>query len=334
MIEDEFLPSIHETKLPKLPNADLKVVQAKPRKHPEFLPKLHFLAYFCASRGSGKTTAIVNFIKKYDKAKSFDHIVVYSPTADKEPKYKHLVESCKYAQIELIDKFSHESFAELRLKIEKRLEEYKKYERDLALWKNFRHYKGKWEDFNDDDLLRLHDLDYEKPTSEYKNGHPTTLILFDDLMGNRDLYSSQGAKAAWMNSFFVVHRHHLVSVIFSCQAFKSNSVPKCIRQNISCMCLWRNKSPEIQKEIAKECCSFVNPEDFIDFWNHATEKNKHDFLYVDYEADEPYNIRKNFNTVLSYRPVRSKNMAQKKKKGRSNDPAKAVEIEGSTNATA
>ena len=47
-----------------------------------------------------------------------------------------------------------------------------------------------------------------------------------------------------------------------------------------------------------------------------------------------YNIRKNFNTVLSYRPVRSKNMAQKKKKGRSNDPAKAVEIEGSTNATA
>ena len=77
MIEDEFLPSIYETKLPKLPNADLKVVQAQPRKHPKHLPKLHFLAYFCASRGSGKTTAIVNFIKKYDKAKSFDHIVIY-----------------------------------------------------------------------------------------------------------------------------------------------------------------------------------------------------------------------------------------------------------------
>jgi len=85
MIEDEFLPSIYETKLPKLPNADLKVVQAQPRKHPENLPKLHFLAYFCASRGSGKTTAIVNFIKKYDKSRSFDHIIIYSPTANNEP---------------------------------------------------------------------------------------------------------------------------------------------------------------------------------------------------------------------------------------------------------
>ena len=73
MIQDE-LPSIYETRLPRLHNADLNVNQAKPRKHPENLPKLHFLAFFCASRGSGKTTAIVNFIMKYDRAKSFDFI--------------------------------------------------------------------------------------------------------------------------------------------------------------------------------------------------------------------------------------------------------------------
>ncbi len=304
MIEDEFLPSIYETKLPKLPNADLKVVQAEPRKHPKNLPKLHFLAYFCASRGSGKTTAIVNFIKKYDKSKSFDHIIIYSPTANNEPKYKHLIDHCKYATIELKDNFSHDDFGELRYKIDKRIEEYKKYERDLQMWKNFKHYKGKWDDFNDDDLLRLHDLDFEKPTSEYKNGMPTHLILFDDQQGNKDLYGTQGAKAAAMNSFFILHRHKLTSVIFSCQSFKGNAVPKSIRQNISCMCLWRNKSPEIQKEIAKECCAMIDPMSFIDFWNYATENSRHDFLFVDYEAQEPFNIRKNFNTLLSQAPVR------------------------------
>ena len=77
-------------------------------------------------------------------------------------------------------------------------------------------------------------------------------------------------------------------------------MPKSIRQNISCMCLWRNKSPEIQKEIAKECCAMIDPMSFIDFWNYATENSRHDFLFVDYEAQEPFNIRKNFNTLLSH----------------------------------
>ena len=187
-MEDDFLPPpIYETKLHKLPNADLKVVQAPPRKHPDNLPKLHFLAYFCGSRGSGKTNSIVNFIKKYDKAKSFDHIIIYSPTANNEPKYKHLIDYCKYATIELKEDFNHDDFAELRFKIDKRIEEYKKYERDLKVWENFKKYKGKWDDFNDDDLLRLHDLDFEKPSTEYKNGMPTHLILFDDQQGNRYL---------------------------------------------------------------------------------------------------------------------------------------------------
>jgi hypothetical protein len=313
MIQDE-LPSIYETRLPRLHNGDLNVNQAKPRKHPENLPKLHFLAFFCASRGSGKTTAIVNFILKYDKCRSFDAIYIYSPTIFNEKKYAYLAEHCKYATVELIPEFTHESFAELRYKIDKRIEEYKKYERDLLMWKKFKEYKGKWDDFDDDDLLRLNDLGFEKPTTEYKNGMPTSLILFDDNQDNPVLFG-RGKNAAAMNNFAILHRHKLTSIIYSCQNFSAQyGVPKSIRNNISLMCLWRNKSPELQKEIAKQCCSFVNPEEFIDFWNFATEKNRHDFLYVDYEAKEPYNIRKNFNTVLTYRPVKVPQLAGKKDK--------------------
>ena len=49
------------------------------------------------------------------------------------------------------------------------------------------------------------------------------------------------------------------------------------------MCLWWNKSPEIQKEIAKECCAFVH-DDFVGYWYYAYEKCRHDFLYLDDEA--------------------------------------------------
>ena len=88
-------------------------------------------------RNDLKNYAILNFtgfykiLKKYDKAKSFDHIIIYSPTANNEPKYKHLIDCCNYATIELFEDFSHDNFAELRLKIDKRIEEYKKYERHL-----------------------------------------------------------------------------------------------------------------------------------------------------------------------------------------------------------
>ena len=110
-------------------------------------------------------------------------------TARNEPKYKYLLENCKYAELELIEDFTHENFAELRYKIDKRIEEYKKYERDLMMWKKFKEYKGKWDDFDDDDLLRLNDLGFEKPTTEYKQGMPcTTLIHFDDNENNPVLF--------------------------------------------------------------------------------------------------------------------------------------------------
>ncbi len=303
MIEDEYLPTIRETKLPKLTNNDLKVVQAKPRKHPENLPKLHFLAYFVASRGSGKTTAIVNFILKYAKSKSFDHIVIFSPTSNNEPKYKYLAENCKFGEIELHTEFTHEKFAELRYKIDRRIEEYKKYERDLMMWKNFRHYKGKWDDYSDDDLLRLHDLNYEKPSTDYKHGMPTHLILFDDNQDNPVLFG-RGKQAAAINNFSILHRHKCCSIIWSCQNFSAQyGVPKSIRNNISLMCLWRNKSPIYKKEIAQQCSGTVEPDELLDYWDYATKDSRHDFLYIDYEEKPPNNIRKNFNKVLSYAPA-------------------------------
>ena len=58
------------------------------------------------------------------------------------------------------------------------------------------------------------------------------------------------------------------------------------------------------KEISQELASHVHPDEFVELWKHATKDNKHDFLYVDYEENEPFNLRKNFNTLLTYKPVK------------------------------
>ena len=69
--------------------------------------------------------------------------------------------------------------------MDKRIEEYKKYERDLALYKKYKQFsrsKKSWDEFDDNDLLYLNEMDFERPETEYKEGMPTTLLWFDEDM--------------------------------------------------------------------------------------------------------------------------------------------------------
>ncbi len=298
--------NINETKLPGLENNDIPIVQCKKRRHPEHLPRLHFLSLFCGSRGSGKTVAICNLLKRYDKTKSFDRIIIFCPTLPNQPLFRNLIDTCKYAKFELYEDFTHEKFAEIKFEMDKRIEEYKKYERDLALYKKYKQFSRTdkaWDNFNDDDLIYLNETEFERPETEYKNGLPTTLLWFDDNMENPILFG-KGKAAAAINNFTILHRHKCCSIIWSVQAMRTGGygVPKAIRNNLSFMCLYRNKSPQVQKDIAMECCSFCEPSEFINYWNYATQE-KHSFFYVDYDADPPYNLRKNFNTLLSHANV-------------------------------
>ena len=292
--------TITEKRIEGLQNKVIKLVQAPPRKVPENLPTLHFLNLICGMRGSGKTNTMVGLVQKYDKTKSFDFIYIWSPTCRREPKYQHLIDTLKYSKVDLREDFTIDDFVQVRSDIELRIEKYKKYERDVKIWKRFCQYKGKWEDFDNDELLTVFDeFNYQKPETEFKNGCPTTLLIFDDLQNNKDLFGTLGKAARIMNNFTVTHRHFLTSIIWSCQAFKGGGVPKSIRQNISWLILFSNKSPEIRKEIAKEVCAIVSPDEFIECWTHATRQSRHDYLYLDLEAPDGFQIRKNLDILLT-----------------------------------
>lgn len=292
--------SISEKKIDAIDTEKIKVKTDAHRRVPNNLPDLHFLSLICGIRGSGKSSVMVKLILEYDKTKSFDHIVVFSPSASRDTKYEYIMQNIKYAKAELRDEFTTDIFLQVKNDIEMRIEKYQKYERDMALWKRFTSYKGKWEDFDGEDLLTVCDeFCFEKPETEYKNGMPTTCLIFDDLQGNKDLYSHQGASARIVNNFFVLTRHFRTSVFYCNQSFKSMGVPKAIRQNLSWLILFSNKSPEIRKEIAMECAAIISPEEFVEYWEYATKDSRHDFLYLDISGDEGFQIRKNLNIVLS-----------------------------------
>jgi len=288
--------SVSEKRLPNLPNKDLKVRQAKPREVPEGMPRLHFLGLICGSRGSGKTNQMINMVLKYDSTESFDYVYLYSPTYYNDPKY-HLLDDMN-AELTVRPDFDTNEFAGIRNEIDGRIEDWKKWEEYKKIYARFKKHRGPVDKFDPEELMLLYENDFQPPDPDkYKNGAPTCLFIFDDLNYNKALYSNTSRDPNDPKKFFILHRHKLCSVLFLCQTYKSG-VPKQLRNNLSLMCLFANKSEQMKKEIAEELSSHVSPEDFVKLWLHACAE-PHCFLMIDYDGPKEYMFRKNFDTVLN-----------------------------------
>ena len=186
---------IIEKKLKNLENKLINVKQCKTRVYPEHLCKPGFLMIFAGKKGLGKTQSALTFAMKYDKTRTFDHIIIYSPSAKNEKKYSWFLDNVKFAKAEIREHFSVEDFKALTADIDQRINDYKLYERRMAVYKKFMKFKGDFfdpEGITDTDLLTLNDMSFAEPQTSYKHGCPHHLVIFDDLMHNRDLFSSVG----------------------------------------------------------------------------------------------------------------------------------------------
>lgn len=285
---------IHVHQLPHLDNKDLKLTQAKPRQIPEGMPRLHFLMGIIGSRGAGKTTALINMIKMYDHTKSFDKIYFFSPTFHNDPKYKLLETDKHNYKLEVFGNYSDDVFKDVLQEIRDDIDEYKQYERKLKLYQKFMKVKS-IDSLTPEELLDLELDDFEEPTTEFKHGMPTSLIVLDDLVGNTDLYKAN-AKGVF-NNFVILHRHLLTSVIFLCQVYQ-NGIPRQIRNNLSCLLLFRNKNDAMKKQIAEEASSFVTVDHFLQMWDYSCVE-PWDFFMIDFDTkDKQYRFRKNFNELV------------------------------------
>ena len=72
-------------------------------------------------------------------------------------------------------------------------------------------------------------------------------------------------------------------------------MPRALRSQCSHCMLFATKDKKLLEELAKENCSHLTPEQFIEMFTYATNK-PHDFMLCDFKRDE---VRKNFDEVLA-----------------------------------
>jgi len=270
-----------------------KVRQTEERQTPPDMPKIHYLCGIYGSRGTGKSTSLLNLIKSYESTRSFDKIYLFSPTMTNEPKYK-IIEDGKYDLI-TYDNFSNELFSEVTEEIDSDINAYKEYKKEMKIycdWKN-----GKSIQSMGMGLINLSQRNFEPPERpRYFKQMPSSLIIFDDMFGNKDLYSSNAKNP--VSRFAILHRHKLSSIIYCLQGFK-NGLPLQIRNNLSLLILFANKNVKMKEEIADEFLgSFVTRQQFIEMWDKATEI-PHNFFCCDFdEKDKNKKFRQNFDKFI------------------------------------
>jgi len=282
--------------VPRLDNKPIKSVLAEPRKAPETMPDRPFIAGVIASRGGGKTTSVINLVKIYATTHFFDKVILLSPTYYNDTKLQTLQDP-RYEFIVHTD-ITPDIVNDVIDSIKADIEEYKKFKEYIKVWNRFVRAKNveRWLDNADPaEIALLQDHDYEPPQTQWTRGMPQTLVIADDLVGNRAIYNNPT-----LLKFLLVHRHYLTSFVYCSQVWKG-AIPRGIRNNLSFLMLFTNKSKQVRREIAEELASHITVEQFEAIWDYACQE-PHDCLYINY--DDPRNrFKRNFNEIIKIKSV-------------------------------
>jgi hypothetical protein len=287
--------SFTEIVIPELDLGPLQVTLKKRRPVPLGMPAVPFLGGIFGSRGSGKTTAFIKLCLLYDTTRSFDQVIVFSPTLKNDEKMEALQRDTKF-KTHIVNGFSETEFGKFITDINKELSQFERFDKAHEAYKKF---KGgaPVESLSREELEHLHYYDFRDPddTGCFPYGRPSILMVFDDLVGDKRVYSEN------MNNpvcrFALRHRHSNTSILFLAQTF-ARGIPRQIRNNVSIALLFSNKSAKMKKQMAEEMSSFMEPDAFLAMWDYATS-DLHDFFMIDYDSHEmELKFRKNFNVLL------------------------------------
>jgi hypothetical protein len=296
---------IQRLKNVEIPDVSNNTPEYTERKTPPNMPRLHMLCAVVGSRNSGKTTTALRMLTMYVKSKSCDKIFWWSPTASREAKIKAFVEDCKdKCEIEIIDQFSEADFSERLDWFESQIDEYRHYKKQLEVWKRYKKTKSV-DDLSHDDLVALEEMEFEKPTTEYKHGFPSWALVWDDEIGNKTVFSPTCKGVT--SKFWILHRYLSCSVFILSQVV-ANGIPRQIRGNISLWILFSCKSDKLKKDVADELAFKVTPEQLLEIWELAT-KNPHDFLMCNYDCpNDAYMFRRNFTDLILWKDDEKNNI--------------------------
>ena len=256
-----------------------------------------------AGIGCGKTTFLLQLLKKYLKTHSFDYVFWCSPTSTRDKKVRSVLGKAP-AGVQIVYDTDF-PLTEIEQLIDEKLEEY-----DLTLkyipvyWKYLRLYKSVKYDseeeeilelFSDDELELLNHFKFEPPT-KFPNGKPTFAIVVDDFLGDKHVFSTH--MNSQFNRFITTMRHRRTSVFVSVQSW-TQTIPPSLRSMVNIFALWRCANPKIKKAMAETMCGhYLTPDKFLELWDTATKDDIHDAFVGILQSPEGERFRKNLNESL------------------------------------
>ena len=143
------------------------------------------------------------------------------------------------------------------------------------------------------ELLRLYTMlnpmteQFEKPIQEFDK-LPFMAVILDDLGGTPAFRNGNNA----LNSVVCKSRHFLTNFFVCVQ--HPYQCPRALRSQCSHVMLFQTKDKKLLEELAKENCSHLSPDEFVQLFQFATA-DPHSFMLCDFKRDE---VRKNFDEIL------------------------------------
>ena len=292
--------SIIESTIQNAPeNNEIKIEGNEKRKVQKGMPKVPMTLLVVGKKGSGKSHAIANLVRKYQsnkKCPAFDpqNVFVLSPTYHLDPTQSLIVadEENIWDTKDGLD----EPLLEIQEKIEADLEEFDDWMEKMKAWHLFQVWDSDTGLFPPDLLLKIYDPiteSIQKPTNDFPCGKPSSLIFIDDQVGQGGMNASGNSV---LSNFSIKHRHYNCSMIYLVQHF--TGISRCIRVNSSIIMLFKTHDEKVLDEIAKEVAGEVSKEDFKKLYEFATKK-PYNFLLISLNANDDDKFRRNFNKRLT-----------------------------------
>jgi hypothetical protein len=287
------LIKLHDVNIPRIQN---NTPPYAARAVPKCAFPLHFRMAIIGGVGRGKTTSLIKILQWYDKSKSFDKCIFFSPTLQGENKGDQFLKAKHNFEISHHSHYSDSVMQEEAEAMKVNIDAWKLWEQKKKVWEKFKKCQDV-EEMSLDELQILELMGFNPPQNEFPNGYPSHILVLDDLVGAKGVFSANCR--GFLTEFILRSRHYSCSIIILSQVFK-NFLPAQLRQgSFDKWVLFGTKSHH-KVDIAEEVSDRVDSKTFLDVWDFATQ-DEHECLVVDYTAAKKQDMfRKGFDTLIQY----------------------------------